>query len=288
MRELNKGGQDNRYAGIRQRPTVPWVSHETQALASVADGVKNALLRLDKKTSRGRIHDARTALKRWNAVWSVLGNDGWTFDDDVTDDLKKLFKSLGDARDYDVNLKRAEELNVSGGLVEQWKSSRKKARKQLESRLKRIDVVQVCNALDKLMKHQPSVVSLHMAHSAAAEESSNDHIGFVLQQQEKRVYKTALAPATAEDYHGLRKEVKNWGYLLQELTHTENEQIKEVEQRLGDLHDLDKLEPLLVGDEANLTALGNLLAKREQLLSSLENLTQQLPFGYRPWTAKAA
>jgi CHAD domain-containing protein len=276
MQEPKNEQNDKRQADAPQPENTSWAELETKALASVAERMKSALLRLNKKSSRGRIHDARTALKRWNAVWSVLAADGWTFDADASDELKKLFKKLGDVRDYDVYLKKAEELDVPENLIEHWKSRRKKARKQLESKLKNSGLRQVCSLLDKAMKHKPPVIA-HLA----SESPNQQHIDFVLQEQEKRVEKAAIAPATPEDYHSVRKELKNLDYLLEELRHVKIEQLLELEKTLGDLHDLDKLAPLLLGNERNQAAVLNLQTEREHLISDLQNLKDKLQLGYQ-------
>jgi CHAD domain-containing protein len=264
---------------------VGWVAAEAASLQRVTQKVRKSLKKLDEKISVERVHKARVALRHWFAVWSVLRADGWetaNLKDDMIDPLDALLSQLGDARDVDTNIELGERIKISRGLHKKWENQQQKRYKKVRRELDKIDVDRMRKRLKKVAAQAPGTVSKQVQQSQAAEDSAVHHLSASLDDQEQVVKTLSESLANPNDYHKFRLALKHWRYLLEDLFGAEQKDLEDAQSRLGELHDCDRVKEILIGAEADISALANLNERRRKLLEDVEGIKKVLPFGYRP------
>lgn len=299
-RRSNKNGRgqggNNRpilpQAGIDQgqRSAVPphlgvsWVNHELTAAKLAFKDLRRELKALKKKVSADRVHSSRVTLRRWLSVWNVLRQDGWQteqYKSRIGKPLRRLQKLLGQTRDLDVNIEWGKKLGCSKSLLKQWAKEREKAQAELEEYVDEKDIGKILDRLSEFLPKQAAKIKAGLPR-AKSDQSAYHHIELYLVQQESVVREQAEGAHTAEEFHQLRLSIKRWRYLLTEFFGLTNLELVRAQQLLGQLHDLDRLTPVLVHDEDEEKALQNLKERRKQLLNQIEQMRHRLPYGLRP------
>lgn len=270
---------------------VAWIKDQSTAITKVYQRIDTALTKLSKKTSRKRVHQARVALRHLFALWPILCEDGWqtkSFEKRVMKPLDGLLTQLGTVRNNDVNLILAKELDCPPALMKKWSKKRQKSNRKLKQHVKSMDIKSILKEMKVFFAKQPQTVSQRIAKSTLAKENPAKHILNALQKQEHVVKTLAMKPSTPQEFHQLRLAVKQWRYLLDDLCSTSNESLEYAQGALGKLHDLDRIRPLLQGDEKLISCLANLNNMHRKLLFELYDVQEKLPFGFDPTRNGAA
>jgi len=269
-----------------QKKLVAWIENESAASKRVFERLKLELPRLQEKLSHKRVHDSRVALRHFFALWPVLCDDGWDqndFESTVVKPLERLLKKLGKVRDTDVNIEIAKnELACPNSRIRKWKETRRQYKRKLKKELKSVNVNKLLLRMERFFAEQTTTVSERVADSALGKEETETHVLAALQRQEHVVRALAQQPSTPCEFHKLRLAIKQWRYLLDDLCNSNNMQLEEIQESLGKLHDLDRIKPLLQGDERLITSLANLNSIHQKLLFELFDVEKKLPFGFNP------
>lgn len=163
--------------------------------------------KITKDPSRKRIHQLRVSVRK---LQSTLGGNF----------LKKLNKRLGKIRDLDVLIRNAKSYHLK---VNGPKKQRKKLRKEIKERLRSKKFQNLHQELEKKAEKsldQPQLTS--RAHEMIDE------------------LKTWNRPLKEEELHSFRKTIKRIHYLL-EATGQNTDILKDLQDHLGRIHDLDVL-----------------------------------------------
>lgn len=262
---------------------VNWIDHESFAARSAFKDLRAETKGLTKKVSANRVHKTRVTLRRWLSIWKVLRKDGWEtaqYKQQIGKPLKRLQKLLGELRDMDVNIELGERLGASKKLLDSWAKARSKAESKLEKHVQGKSLEKVVQRLGEYLRKRPSKIKATLP-SAKAQQSAFDHVEFYLLEQESIVREQADTARTPEELHQLRLGIKRWRYLLTEFFGLTNLELVRAQQLLGQMHDLDRLTPLLL-DEDEEEALDKLKKRRKELLAEIELMRHRLPYGLRP------
>ncbi|HEY9712236.1 MAG TPA: CHAD domain-containing protein, partial [Chroococcales cyanobacterium] len=130
-----------------------WLDYEQETALSVFKGLRKGLKRLSRKATAKRVHDARVNLRRFDAIWKVLKQDGWEskkFKRSIGNDLKEVRRMLGSLRDWDVNIELGRDLGLPGELIDPWQVERDMVAQHIEDELKGWDAEAL---LDDLKDH---------------------------------------------------------------------------------------------------------------------------------------
>lgn len=261
-----------------------WITHEANCALAVYQDLRKDLTALKKKVTANRVHRARVALRRWFSIWKVLKTDRWessSYQKKIGERLKKLQKLLGDLRDVDVNMEQAAKLGCSDGLIKLWDGQRKRLERKLVRYVETQDIRDLMNKLGRYLRKRAQKIQADLPR-AKAEQSAFHHIEMYLLKQESIVREQAENAETAEELHEFRLGIKGWRYLLTEFFGVTNLELVRAQQVLGQLHDLDRLTPLLVEAKEQKATLGRLKERRKQLLAQIEEMRTRLPYGLRP------
>lgn len=269
-----------------------WVTHEANCAIAVYQDLRKDLRSLKKKVTANHVHRARVTLRRWFSIWQVLREDYWesdAFHRSTGKRLHKLQKFLGVLRDIDVNIETAEKLGCTQTLIEQWLEQRKKHEEKLEKYVRKQDLKELMDKLGRYIRKRGQKIQSKLPR-AKSEQSAFQHIEHFLLKQESIVRELATQASTPEEFHELRLGIKGWRYLLTEFFGVTNLELVRAQQILGQMHDLDRLTPLLVHDDDQKEALSRLKERRKELLAEMEEMRTRLPYGLRPQitTTKAA
>ena len=273
------------------RSTIPphlanttWVQHEHAAALAAFGDLKRDLKRLKKKVSADRVHRARVTLRRWFSVWKVLQGDGWEskkFKTGIGKTLKKLQKLLGKLRDTDVNLEQAEKFGCGDRLVELWKAQRRTQKQHLEEFVDEADFKSLLSDLHDYIGRRSKKIESKLPRAKASQSAFN-HLELYLLEQETMVRDESETASTPEEYHKLRLSIKFWRYMLTEFFGLTNLELVRAQQLLGQLHDIDRLTPMLLNDDEQRQALQKAKERREELLAQINEMRPRLPYGLRP------
>jgi CHAD domain-containing protein len=278
------------------RSTVPphmaktnWVKHEARSAKSAFKDVKTECRKLDKKISEKHVHDTRVALRRWFSVWRVMRSDGWQTKKckkQLISPLKQLQSLLGELRDVDVNMELGRKLGCTEDLINTWTGRRRQLKAEIEEFVETHDISRILKRLSRYLKKRGRQVESKLP-SAKSSQSAFDHLELYLLHQESVVREEAESAQTPEELHQLRLSIKRWRYLLTEFFGVTHLELVKAQQLLGQLHDLDRLTPVLVHAENQYQALTQLKLRRDQLLKDIEEMRTRLPYGLRPEVASA-
>jgi CHAD domain-containing protein len=261
-----------------------WINFEASSALSVLGTLSDELKDLKKKVSVRRVHKARVALRRWFSVWKVLEQDGWEskhFKKSVSKPLKNVLEALGELRDMDVALELAENLGVTDETLDDWKKQRKTLKKHLKKRIDSVDVKDLLDEIEDYLHDRAEKVEKSVSNKRA-KESAFDHLDNYLSREEDEVRALAQTAQSPEELHKFRLGVKRWRYLLTEFFGLTNLELVKAQQVLGQIHDLDRLTPILQSNPGEELALSRIRDRRGQLLKEIGAMRTRLPFGLRP------
>ncbi len=94
----------------------------------------------------------------------------------------------------------------------------------------------------------------------------------------------ALQASTLEELHSLRLSIKAWRYILVEFFGYSSDPLVEAQNLLGQINDLERVRILLEAEDEPMvgSTMENIIAKQQELVSSLDQIKLTLPFGLRP------
>lgn len=261
-----------------------WITHEANCALSVYQELRKDLRDLKKKVTAGRVHRARVTLRRWFSIWKVLRTDQWeskSYKRKIGGRLKKMQKMLGELRDTDVNIDQAEKLGCGSTLIALWTARRQHLEHKLERYVQAQDINDLMNRLGRYLRKRAQKIQAGLPR-AKAEQSAYQHIEMFLLNQESVVRELAETARTPEELHRFRLTIKSWRYLLTEFFGVTNLELVRAQQILGQIHDLDRLTPLLVHSDEKKEVLVTAKEKRKQYLAQIEEMRRRLPYGLRP------
>jgi len=266
-----------------------WITHEANCAIEVFQDLRKDLRALKKKVTANHVHKARVTLRRWFSVWNVLKDDHWeskSYSDSIGKRLRKLQKLLGELRDTDVNIEQAEKLGCSQRLLDLWAAQRRALEDKLEKYVRKLDLRALVDKLGRYLGKRAQKIQAKLPR-AKSEQNAYQHIDLFLLKQESIVRDLAATASTPEEFHELRLGIKGWRYLLTEFFGLTNLELVRAQQLLGQMHDLDRLTPLLMHDEENKEALARLKDRRKELLAQIQDMRSRLPYGLRPQLTSA-
>lgn len=253
-RLLQLGPQPKDAAG-RGRSYLPphlteilWLDYESQQAFSALSALEKDLQSIESATGKEAVHKARVGLRKWDAAWDVLREDGWEtaeYAERIGNKLKKLHKALGTLRDWDVNLDVAKGFNVPPKLMSKWKEERREAKKEVTKRLKKFDMGKLLRDMRKYLEEREENLRERLVQSVSAYQSAYDRLDPYLIAQENRTRNLERTARTSEELHQLRLSIKRWRYLLTEFFDLTNLQLVQSQQVLGKINDIDRVFELL-------------------------------------------
>ena len=290
-RKTNERNESPAARAATTRSTVPphlagttWVQHETAAATAAFGDLKRDLKALKKKVTANRVHRVRVTLRRWFSIWKVLQDDGWEskkFKNGIGKTLKKLQKLLGKLRDTDVNLEQAEKFGCGERLIELWKAQRRMQKEHLEKFVDDSDFKSLLKDLRAYIKRRSQHIESKLPRAKSSQSAFN-HLELYLMAQENTVREQSDTASTPDEYHQLRLSIKCWRYLLTEFFGLTNLELVRAQQLLGQLHDIDRLTPMLMNDDEQRQALTRAKQRKEELLAQINEMRPRLPYGLRP------
>lgn len=172
------------------------------------------------------VHDIRVASRRMRAALRVLGPYMSKEAQPVRRGLRSMTRSLGAVRDLDVLLQHAvdfrEQLPAEqqadlDGLLEAWKSKRKKARKELLRHLDSKDYTKFKRNMEKFLDRADGDES-SPDQTAGAQPYQVRHVAgstIVLRYDAVRAYETVMDAPTVNQLHALRVTGRYLRYTLE-------------------------------------------------------------------------
>ncbi|HEY9785085.1 MAG TPA: CHAD domain-containing protein [Candidatus Obscuribacterales bacterium] len=269
-----------------------WLEYEQETARGVVRELKKVLFKLAKSDlSNGpaakQVHDTRVALRRWEAVWSVLDKDGWNeprYWEKAGKKLRKLHRLLGKLRDWDVNIEIAQSYKFPAEIIEEFLRRREEASKQVQARLKKLKVKKLLRRLEKFIEERPEQLAKSLSDPRILGQSAYEHLEPMIAEQEDTACILEAHAETPAELHELRLAIKSWRYFLTDYFGVTNLQLVRAQQILGKLNDIERVLGLL---EANTsrgkTAKINVLKKQKmRLMEEFAGFRKNLPYGLRP------
>jgi CHAD domain-containing protein len=209
----------------------PWMHQVLELADKVADGFKS-----------DPVHDLRTALRRCRS----MAEGAMVFDADpawkkMSKAGKQLFKSLGALRDTQVLTEWIEKLAPPGDTAAQTLQAFLQSR---EEELKET----AATALEQFDRHRWSNWSTELPLQLAkipADSPLLGHLALERWQEARVLHRRALRNRTNVAWHELRIGIKHFRYTVENFLPALHEfwggDLKEMQDALGDVHDLDVL-----------------------------------------------
>jgi CHAD domain-containing protein len=209
----------------------PWMHQVLELADKVADGFKS-----------DPVHDLRTALRRCRS----MAEGAMVFDADpawkkMSKAGKQLFKSLGALRDTQVLTEWIEKLAPPGDTAAQTLQAFLQSR---EEELKET----AATALEQFDRHRWSNWSTELPLQLAkipADSPLLGHLALERWQEARVLHRRALRNRTNVAWHELRIGIKHFRYTVENFLPGLHEfwgaDLKEMQDALGDVHDLDVL-----------------------------------------------
>jgi len=195
--------------------------------------------------------------------------------------LKKLLSLLGELRDTDVNLETGSNLGCSEETMELWLDQRERLKGKSEKYIRKLDIKRLLKyARQYLLEHAEQVEK--RTPPKKARKPAFEHLDQHLTNAENEVRHLAHSAESPEELHKLRLGIKRWRYLLTEFFGLTNLELVRAQQILGQIHDLDRLTPLLRTNARDEQPLRNLEETRKKLLIEINHMRARLPYGLRP------
>ena len=262
-----------------------WVDFELRAALNLLRAMEDELKKLKLRITIERVHKSRVSLRRWFSIWSFLTDDGWEekrFRKKVIKPLRSFLKELGDLRDCDVNIETAGKLHCVDHTLDDLKDIRKKLRRRIQKSLHELNPERLSENIEKYLQAKAGRLISDFQFDVQ-DHSAFAHFDRYLTTHEEQVKKLSLKEATPELLHKLRLAIKKWRYLLTECMGVTNAELVNAQTLLGEIHDFDRLEPLLIEEEGTESPAIQLLRKERKLLvQKFEELKDDLPYGLRP------
>jgi len=280
-----------------------WAAYELSVLTALAHNLEGVTLKLRKKLTTKRVHDARVVLRRFQSICRVLDKDGLRLNeyDDAKRELNKLRKSLGKLRELEILVEMAQEFDLDARILASWQSQCAKRKRKTMKELDHLKLRTVLKRLKQSLRHvkRPCDFFLHAATNGRAHkngasrfESAYEHLEPYLVHMEDETRQTEMKAFSPAQLHELRIEIKSWRYFLTEFFGVTNLQIVKVQQLLGKIHDIDRmLEILNDGNELpslQSSKVNRIDTFRTNLVSEFGKLRKHLPYGLRPSTVSRA
>ncbi len=262
-----------------------WVDFELRAAMHLLNAMESELKKLKLRIIKERVHKSRVSLRRWFSVWSFLVEDGWElkkFKKKVLNPLRAFLKELGDLRDCDVNIETAEKLQCDEETLNEFKELRKKLKRRIDKSLSELNPPEMANQIEEYLLERAEELTKAIDASPAADHSAFAHFDLYLSSHEEQVKKLMLKATSPESLHKLRLAIKKWRYLLTECMGLTNLELVRAQTLLGEIHDYDRLEPVLEDVHEETGAVNRLRLERAALVNDFELLKKDLPFGLRP------
>ena len=207
-----------------------------------ADEIRGLEKKVHKKPSEKSVHKLRVASRRINSLNEIINRE-------KNGELTKLVKKLGKLRDLDVGLENARKFGLDTDELEADRSKRKKqlinfSRKKNRKKLS-FELVDTEKSLKKELNNLDQIVDdffLDLA-DRFTEELDEDHL------------------------HKFRVALKKARYFLEALG-AQVESLSEIQETLGQIHDLDVLMD-------KFGATDEILKVKEDLLKTLPELKQK-------------
>lgn len=292
----------SRLQGIREAPeSAPphlreqaWLELEQKTALGIYEDVEKALkkmakAKLSKEPAPKLVHETRVVLRRWESIWGVLERDGWSekkYWKKTGNQLRKLHKLLGEARDWDVNLEMAEEYSLPDSVKKVLKKERAKAGAKVSKKLAKLKLKRISKDLLKFLLKRPQEIAVRHAGSSRLFQSAYSHLEPLLAEQEDTARALESHAQTPSELHELRLVIKSWRYLLVEFFGMTNLELVKAQQLLGKLNDLERMSQLVTAiaaqDVSATRAMIKLQEQKLKLLSDFDSLRVNLPYGLRP------
>lgn len=275
------------YSPPQHLSSESWVEFELRSALNLLGPMLGELKKLKLRLTKERVHKSRVSLRRWFSVWGLLADDGWEkkkFRKRVLKPLRKFLKELGSLRDCDVNIETAEKLSCDKSTLDDFKKERKKLKKQIDESLRKIDPEDLNHIIESYLSEQSVALTIKLHAAGEADHSAFSHFDKYASEHEKLVRDLSSRATTPDSLHKLRLAVKKWRYLLTECMGLTNLDLVRAQTLLGDIHDFDRLEPILKESKADNESLQRLRKERAKLVKEFESCKNDLPYGLRPGT----
>ncbi|MCA9805635.1 MAG: CHAD domain-containing protein [Cyanobacteria bacterium HKST-UBA02] len=275
----------------RDLEEIDWLDYEHIVALEAIDGLSRVADLIADRKSNKTVHDTRIAFRRWYSVWSILEQDGWDsrkFAGGPGKRMRRIYKTLGRVRDWDVNCKLGKSLHLPDKILAIWSGQRRRVRKKAFRRLGRLDLHDLVDSLSAYAERRYARLSRR---KGRMHEPAYDHIERMLRRHEKETRKLAKRAGTIEELHAMRLSIKSWRYILVEFFGLTSVKLVQAQQILGKITDAERLTSVLVeslnGAGAGRRALveESLSIVREEekkLIAELDSLKSDLPYGLRP------
>src|ERR1700722_12804817 len=236
------------------------------------------------------VHDLRVALRRCRSLAALMEevdpDPGWP---EMRRIGRKLFKQLGELRDTQVLEEWASKLGSEGGAVRQRLAAHlgKNEAEERDAALRaagKFDA-KAWKSYERVLGHRARVVA---PNSLAAKSLALERLTAA-----RELHLRALRTEKPEPWHTLRIGVKRFRYtvesLLPELHESWGENLKRVQDLLGEVHDLDVLAETIArvaGDEPEEARAGwmeRIAAERELRLDAYRQLSMGEKRVWQDW-----
>src|SRR5882757_3156052 len=260
--------------------TIPGSRVEQRGLAYWMERVLEELDEVRTAPEADAVHDLRVALRRCRSLAAVMEevdpDPRWP---EMRKIGRKLFRQLGELRDTQVLEEWVEKLGgendvVRGRLLAQLKKNGAVEREAALRAAGKFDV-KAWKSHERVLGHRARVVA---PNSLAAKSLALERF-----LAARELHMRALRTEKAEPWHALRIGVKRFRYtvegLLPELYESWGEDLKRVQDLLGEVHDLDVLAKTILrvaGDEPEEARAGweeRIAAERERRLEEYRELS---------------
>ena len=199
-----------------------WLAYEQERALIVWQTLARELSGLAVHATARQVHDTRVALRRWESIWKVLKSDGWNtkkYWHEVGRHIRKLYKLLGDLRDWDVNLEIGQASGLPDDLITEWSGFRSEIENAVNCHLDQCDFKRIIKLQRQFILRRPTklVRKLEPLSPASLLESAYDHIEPFLQDKEARAQELERKADSPESLHQFRLSIKAWRYILVEF-----------------------------------------------------------------------
>ncbi len=278
--------RETSYSPPEHLSSESWVEFELRSASNLLQPMVGELKKLKLRVIKERVHKSRVSLRRWFSVWSLLEQDGWekkNFKKGTLKPLRAFLKELGELRDCDVNIETAEKLGCDEKTIDEFKKRRKKLKSRIDDRLKKVDPEKLREDIESYLEKRALVLAKELAESEEANHSAFSHFDRYIAEHEMNVRSLSEKASSPESLHKLRLAIKKWRYLLTECMGLTNLDLVKAQTLLGEIHDFDRLEPVLKESAPDdVESLTRLRKERSALVQEFEKAKKDLPYGLRP------
>ncbi len=269
---------------------IPGSQVEQRELAYWMERVLKELDEVRSAPDADAVHDLRVALRRCRSLAAVMEevdpDPAWP---EMRKIGRKLFKQLGELRDTQVLEEWVGKLGAEGGAVRQRLTAHlgKNESEERQAALRAAEKfdVKAWKSYERVLGHRVRVVP---PNSLAAKSLALERLTAA-----RELHLRALRTEKPEPWHALRIGVKRFRYtvesLLPELYESWGENLKRVQDLLGEVHDLDVLAETIArvaGDEPEEARTGwmeRIAAERETRLEQYRQLSMGEKWLWQEW-----